>query len=230
MVDLDEAIVARFESHGESFEILIDPKVVQKMKDGKEVDLLDNMVIDTIFKNAKKGTRAPEEKIKEIFGTVDALEVAKTIAKGKSMASEEIALNDHLIENGLEVVETDLGELIVQLADEAPSHVTAPALHRSLEDTAKLLIEKKVLAADVGSLRPRERFYVERLMHSQQLVVVGRELEQREHADRPRPRRHEPVPAGVRGPLPPVRRHARRPRADPKGLRRPEPHLLFLQL
>jgi ribosome maturation protein SDO1 len=79
MVDLDEAIVARYESHGESFEILIDPKVVQKMKDGKEVDLLENMVIDTIFKNAKKGTRAPEEKIKEIFGTTDPTEVAKAI-------------------------------------------------------------------------------------------------------------------------------------------------------
>jgi len=79
MVDIDEAIVARYESHGESFEILIDPAVVQKMKDGKEVDLLENLVIDTIFKNAKKGTRAPEDKMKEIFGTVDALTVAKQI-------------------------------------------------------------------------------------------------------------------------------------------------------
>ena len=79
MVDLDEAIVARYESHGESFEILIDPKVVQQMRDGKEVDLIDHMVIDTIFKNAKKGTRAPEDKIEEIFGTSDTVEVAKEI-------------------------------------------------------------------------------------------------------------------------------------------------------
>ncbi|MDH4292221.1 MAG: ribosome assembly factor SBDS [Dehalococcoidia bacterium] len=79
MVSLEDAIVARFESHGESFEILIDPKAVQLMKDGKEVDLLDHLVIDTIFKNAKKGTRAPEDKMKEIFGTIDALEVAKNI-------------------------------------------------------------------------------------------------------------------------------------------------------
>ncbi len=90
MVDLDEAIVARFESHGESFEILIDPKVVQKMKDGKEVDLLDNMVIDTIFKNAKKGTRAPEEKIKEIFGTTDPTVVARQIIlKGEIQLTTE---------------------------------------------------------------------------------------------------------------------------------------------
>jgi len=90
MVDLDEAIVARFESHGESFEILIDPGIVQKMKDGKEVDLLDNMVIDTIFKNAKKGTRAPDDKIKEIFGTVDPVEVAKAIIlKGEVQLTTE---------------------------------------------------------------------------------------------------------------------------------------------
>ncbi|UCE80546.1 MAG: ribosome assembly factor SBDS [Methanobacteriota archaeon] len=79
MVDLDDAIVARYESHGESFEILIDPKVVQQMRDGKEVDLIDHMVIDTIFKNAKKGTRASEDKVEEIFGTTEVVEVAKVI-------------------------------------------------------------------------------------------------------------------------------------------------------
>ena len=90
MVDLDEAIVARFESHGESFEILIDPGVVQKMKDGKDVDLLDNMVIDTIFKNAKKGTRAPDDKIKQVFGTIDPIEVAKVIIlKGEVQLTTE---------------------------------------------------------------------------------------------------------------------------------------------
>jgi ribosome maturation protein SDO1 len=90
MVDLDQAIIARYESHGESFEILIDPAVVQKMKDGKEVDLVDHMVIDTIFRNARKGTRAPEDKIKEIFGTTDATTVAKTIIlKGEIQLTTE---------------------------------------------------------------------------------------------------------------------------------------------
>ena len=79
MVDVEDAIVARYESHGESFELLIDPAVVQKMKEGKEVDLLEHLVIDTIFKNAKKGTRASEDKVKEIFGTTDFNEVAKVI-------------------------------------------------------------------------------------------------------------------------------------------------------
>jgi len=54
---------------------------------------------------------------------------AKTVGKGKSMVSEEIALNDYLIANGLEVVETDLGEYILQLREETPSHVVMPAIH-----------------------------------------------------------------------------------------------------
>jgi len=90
MVDVEEAIVARYESHGESFEILIDPKAVQKMKDGKDVDLLEHLVIDTIFKNAKKGTRAPEDKMKEIFGTTDPMAVAKVIVlKGEVQLTTE---------------------------------------------------------------------------------------------------------------------------------------------
>jgi len=79
MVDLDEAIVARLESHGETFEVLIDPKVVNHLKEGKEVELIDYMVIDEIFKNAHKGTRASEDKLKEVFGTLDAAEIAKVI-------------------------------------------------------------------------------------------------------------------------------------------------------
>jgi ribosome maturation protein SDO1 len=90
MVDLEDAIVARYESHGHSFEILIDPAIVQKMKDGKEVNLVEHMVIDTIFTNAKKGTRAPEDKTKEIFGTTDATEVAKIIIlKGEVQLTTE---------------------------------------------------------------------------------------------------------------------------------------------
>ena len=79
MVDLEDAIVARFESHGETFEILIDTKVVNQLKEGKDVDLFDHMVVDEIFKNAHKGTRAAEEKLKEVFGTTDVGEVAKVI-------------------------------------------------------------------------------------------------------------------------------------------------------
>ncbi|WP_400207449.1 ribosome assembly factor SBDS [Candidatus Methanomassiliicoccus intestinalis] len=90
MVDIDDAIVAKLESHGESFEILIDPKVVRQIRDGKDVDLSEHMVIDEIFRNARKGTRAEEKKIVEVFGTLDPVEVAKTIIlKGEVQLTTE---------------------------------------------------------------------------------------------------------------------------------------------
>ena len=61
---------------------------------------------------------------------------AKTVGKGKSMVSEEIALNEYLIANGLDVVETDLGEYILQLREETPSHVVMPAIHLKKEQIA----------------------------------------------------------------------------------------------
>ncbi len=62
----------------------------------------------------------------------------KLLAKGKSMVAEEIFLNHHLEENGLRVVETDLGEWIIQLAHETPSHMVMPAIHKSRQQVADL--------------------------------------------------------------------------------------------
>jgi len=67
---------------------------------------------------------------------------AKLIVKSKSMVSEEIGLNDFLEKKGYQVVETDLGEWIIQLAKERPSHITAPALHKTKEEIAKILSEQ----------------------------------------------------------------------------------------
>jgi L-lactate dehydrogenase complex protein LldG len=63
---------------------------------------------------------------------------AKLIVKSKSMVTEEIFLNDLLMDRGIEVVETDLGEWIVQLRGEKPSHIVGPALHVPREEVAKL--------------------------------------------------------------------------------------------
>ena len=101
---------------------------------------------------------------------------ARIVTKGKSMISEEIALNAHLEAAGLEVAETDLGEYIIQLRGETPSHIIAPAIHlnkdqveadfrrthtelpaeRRLEEPAEIVAEarqmlrEKFLSADVG--------------------------------------------------------------------------------
>jgi len=79
MVNLDDAIIARLDSHGESFEILLDPAVFDLMKAGKGFNLIDHMAVEDVFKNARKGTRPAEEKLKEAFGTSDISEIAKRI-------------------------------------------------------------------------------------------------------------------------------------------------------
>jgi L-lactate dehydrogenase complex protein LldF len=66
----------------------------------------------------------------------------RTIVKSKSMVTEELHLNKFLTANGIESVETDLGEYIQQLDDEPPYHIVTPAMHKSKEDVAKLFSEK----------------------------------------------------------------------------------------
>jgi L-lactate dehydrogenase complex protein LldF len=67
---------------------------------------------------------------------------ARLMVKSKSMTTEEIHFNHHLEEHGLEVVETDLGEYIVQLGGETPYHIVTPALHKTRYDVADLFEQK----------------------------------------------------------------------------------------
>lgn len=63
---------------------------------------------------------------------------AKTVIKSKSMVSEEVHLNQRLEEIGVEAIESDLGEYIIQLAKEMPSHIIAPAIHKNRKQIAEL--------------------------------------------------------------------------------------------
>jgi len=67
---------------------------------------------------------------------------AKRIIKGKSMVSEEIGFNHAMEAAGIEAFESDMGEYIVQLAGEAPSHIIMPAIHKTKQDIAKLFAEE----------------------------------------------------------------------------------------
>jgi L-lactate dehydrogenase complex protein LldF len=89
----------------------------------------------------------------------------KSVVKSKSMATEEIHLNRCLIDNGMSVAETDLGEWIIQLAGQTPSHMVMPAIHMTKEEVAELFskeVEERI-AADIprlvklarGELRPK---------------------------------------------------------------------------
>jgi L-lactate dehydrogenase complex protein LldF len=72
---------------------------------------------------------------------------AQRVTKGKSMVTEETELNAYLLSAGLSVVETDLGEYIIQQAGEKPSHIVGPALHKSQQEVRELFLEKH----DLGS-------------------------------------------------------------------------------
>jgi L-lactate dehydrogenase complex protein LldF len=65
-----------------------------------------------------------------------------SVVKSKSMISEEIGLNDVLAESGIDVVETDLGEYILQLDEEPPSHIVTPVIHKSKADVSELFVRK----------------------------------------------------------------------------------------
>jgi L-lactate dehydrogenase complex protein LldF len=82
----------------------------------------------------------------EIIGRLAEAAGARTVVKSKSMATEEIHLNAALARRGIEPIETDLGEYIIQLAAEAPSHIVVPAIHKTKGQIAALFAEKLGIA------------------------------------------------------------------------------------
>jgi ribosome maturation protein SDO1 len=79
LVRIDDAVVARLDTHGSHFEILVDPELAAKVKQGETVELDDLLAVQEILKDARKGDKASAEKIGEIFGTHDLMEVVKRI-------------------------------------------------------------------------------------------------------------------------------------------------------
>lgn len=93
-----------------------------------------------IAKDLPQRTRSTQRGKEETFAPLRGENVL--IAKSKSMVSEEIELNHSLEKHGIDVVETDLGEYIVQLRHERPSHIITPAAHLKKEQVAQLFHEK----------------------------------------------------------------------------------------
>jgi len=85
--------------------------------------------------------RDAQEALKEV-GEIMKRRRARTVVKSKSMSTEEIHLNEYLEKNGIDVVETDLGEYIVQLAEQRPYHIVTPAMHMSKKDISELFVRK----------------------------------------------------------------------------------------
>lgn len=79
MVTVEESVVARWETQGSRFEVLVDPKAAQDVKDGKTVDLSDKLALDHVFKDAKKGDKISEEHLERIFHSRSIPEIARQI-------------------------------------------------------------------------------------------------------------------------------------------------------
>jgi L-lactate dehydrogenase complex protein LldF len=99
----------------------------------------------------------------------------KKVIKSKSMVSEESHLNGALESAGMKVVETDLGEYIVQLAGETPSHIIAPAIHKSREDVGDLFHEhhKTPRKTDPAELTMEARKFLREHFLSADMGITG---------------------------------------------------------
>ena len=90
MVAVDHAIIAKLNTHGQNFEILVDCGNALALKSGKEINMRDVLAVERIFSDAKKGMEASEAAMKQIFGTNSPDEVAKAIIqKGEIQLTQE---------------------------------------------------------------------------------------------------------------------------------------------
>jgi len=138
----------------------------------KAIENLDKMLESFEAKITKSGAKViwvedAKQAVEEI-GKICAEKNCKTLVKSKSMVTEEIHLNKFLEDQGIESIETDLGEYIQQLDGEPPYHIVTPAMHKSKEDVAKLFAEK--LGTD-PTLTP------------EQLTLVAREVLRKKYTE-----------------------------------------------
>ncbi len=94
MVSMDDAVIARLDSTGERFEVLMDPQIVSKIRNkedlGDNFDILNFMAIDTVFKDSHKGIRASTESLMKIFNTTETKKIAQEIiVKGEIQLTTE---------------------------------------------------------------------------------------------------------------------------------------------
>lgn len=112
----------------------------------RAIETLDQQLEEFEMQFTRRGGKViwaetAEQALEEI-GKICKAKNCKTVVKSKSMVTEEIHLNKFLEKQGIESVETDLGEYIQQLDGEPPYHIVTPAMHKSKEDVAKLFAEK----------------------------------------------------------------------------------------
>ena len=113
MVSLEDAVIARYETGGNRFEILIDPKEAQRYSEGDEIDWEEAIAADGIWNDSAKGDRAPEHLVNDTFGTNDLIEIYKKI----------------LNEGTIQLTSQQRKEMVEQKKKQIIAHVVANAMN-----------------------------------------------------------------------------------------------------
>ncbi len=148
------------EAQGRLFAGVDVPALTREIAAGKDAALPH---LEELYESFKAKAEAAGVKVHLAATALEANEIiagiardhdVKKIVKSKSMTAEETFLNDHLEKAGFEVVETDLGEWIIQLRHEGPSHMVMPAIHLSRQEVAELFtkVTGEKQEPDIGQL------------------------------------------------------------------------------
>ncbi len=113
MVSLEDAVIARYETGGNRFEILIDPKSAQEYKEGDDIDWEDAIAADGIWADSAKGDRAPEHLVNDAFEATDLIEIYKTI----------------LTEGNIQLTSQQRNEMVDKKRKQIIAHVVANAMN-----------------------------------------------------------------------------------------------------
>ena len=113
MVSLEDAVTARYETGGNRFEILIDPKEAQRYSEGDEIDWEEAIAADSIWNDSAKGDRAPEHLVNDTFGTNDLIDIYKKI----------------LNEGTIQLTSQQRKEMVDQKKKQIVAHVVANAMN-----------------------------------------------------------------------------------------------------
>ena len=113
MVSLEEAVIARYETGGNRFEILIDPESAKDYKDGGDIDWEDAIAADGIWTDSAKGDRAPDNLVSDAFGSTNLIEIYKRI----------------LTEGTIQLTSQQRNEMVDQKRKQIIAHVVANAMN-----------------------------------------------------------------------------------------------------
>ncbi len=160
---------------GLDFEAIREKIVAIKSYVAEHLDELIEQFINSAKQNGAKVffTRNPDEVRNYIIELAKKNNV-KSIVKSKSMATEEIHLNKYLKEQGIEVNETDLGEWIIQLAGQRPSHMVLPAIHLTRYDVSEIFTKKvEPVEPDISQMVKFARKQLRRKFLSADMGITG---------------------------------------------------------